>query len=486
MDDGLLHLFHGAVVGERPDRRPVIDVLLLGEAATVEELPPRRLVLAPVELQQVRQQLPRPLLAVELRPVGRQARRQGLEQGRDLDRRFLLPVAFLVPEGRPRHRLSGRGFQLAPALLQPLGEAQRREAVVAVVVRDLGTKLVRRRGGVTRLEPHLETDERPRRREQVHPAHEAVERLEPLDRVALDRGPHPLSDHAVEVDEDPAAQQPVDLVLAGRVAAHQALGGGGLVGAVVVDVEPGMLLPPRHDAVDEALERRFLARRVEGPVGVVRAVPGRGAEQVLQAAVRRERVSFEVEEDIARRRPGQRRESLARLDRRDELVDAVAFAPRLVLHPRLLADPRQRAGADAVQPGDGGQLQRAERRHGRHSPLGEPSPLAAGDAGYQRQVIVGAAPLRAALLPLAEAAVLDRLGIGLGRRLGVRLEPPADGAVVGRVLHHPKARVVPLVAAAEGQVHPFRRGFLRQGQQVRVQEELQQRRALRAAGQLGV
>ena len=41
----------------------------------------------------------------------------------------------------------------------------------------------------------------------------------------------------MEVDEDAAAQQPVDLVLAGRVAAHQALDGSGLVGAVVVDME---------------------------------------------------------------------------------------------------------------------------------------------------------------------------------------------------------------------------------------------------------
>ena len=82
--------------------------------------------------------------------------------------------------------------------------------------------------------------------------------------------------------------------------------------------------------------------------------------------------------------------------------------------------------------------------------------------------------------------MLDRFGIGLGRRIGVRLESPAQGAVVRRVLHHPEARVVAPVAAAEGQVHPLRRGSLRQGQQVGVQQELQHRRALRAAGQLGV
>ena len=92
------------------------------------------------------------------------------------------------------------------------------------------------------MKPHLDLNERPRRRGQVHRASEAVERLQSLDGVALDRGAQPLPDHAVEVDEDAAAQQLVDLVLAGRVAGHHALDGGGLVGAVVVDVEAGMLL----------------------------------------------------------------------------------------------------------------------------------------------------------------------------------------------------------------------------------------------------
>ena len=123
MDDGLLHLRRGAVVGERPDRRSALDQFLLGEVAAVEELPPRRLVLTPVELEQVCQQPPPTLPVVQLRLVGRQPRHERLEQRRGLYRRFLLPVAFLVTARRPRHRLPRRGFQLAPAPFQPFRES---------------------------------------------------------------------------------------------------------------------------------------------------------------------------------------------------------------------------------------------------------------------------------------------------------------------------------------------------------------------------
>ena len=197
----------------------------------------------------------------------------------------------------------------------------------------------------------LHAGERACRRSQVHRAGEAVERLQLLDRVALDRCTQPLPDHAVEVNEDAAAQQPVDLVLAGRVAAHQALDGGGLVGAVVVDVKAGVLLPARHDNVDEALEHAPFARLVERPRRVVVAIAVRDAEQVLEPVVRREDVPLEVEEYVAVLRLGQRREPLVGLHRRDELVHTAAFASCLVLHPRLLADVAQRGLADPVEPG---------------------------------------------------------------------------------------------------------------------------------------
>ena len=486
VDDRALLLRHFTDVGQRPERRPALDVLLFREAATGEELPPRGLLLAPVELQQVRQQPPRPSVVGRRRVVGRRAAGERLEQGRDPGRRLPLPFALVVPRGRPRRRFARPRLELTPALLQPVGETQRRKAVVPVVSFDFAAQFVRRPARDARLQRRLEPDERPRRRRQPDRAPETVERLQLLDGIALDRGPQPLPHHAVQVDEHVAAEQTVHLLPAGGVPARQALDRGRLVGAVVVDVEAGMPRPARHDPVDEALERALLVRRVERPAGVVPAGPVRHPEQVLQTAVPREGVAFDVEEYVAGRRRRQRREPLAPLDRRDELADAPALAPRPILHARLLADAGQRGGADPVQPGDQRQVERAQIGHRRDAARHEPAPLAAGDAGDQRQMIVGPAPFRARLLPRAERAMLDRFRIRLRRRVGVGLETPAHRAVVRRVLHDPEALEARAVAPAEDKAHPPGFASLGSRQQVRVQEKLQQRLALCAAGQLRV
>ncbi len=185
----------------------------------------------------------------------------------------------------------------------------------------------------------------------------------------------------------------------------------------MVDVEAGVLFPARHDPIDEALEHAFrLGLLVERPLRAVPAAAVRDAEQVLETAVRREGVPFEVEEDVAVRRLRQRRESLVRLDRRDQLVDTAAFPPGLILHPCLLADPGQRAVAHAVEPRDHGQAEHRQIRHCRYVARGQPAPLTACDTGDERQVVVGPALLRAGLLPRAEPAVIDRLRIGLRGR----------------------------------------------------------------------
>ena len=67
-----------------------------------------------------------------------------------------------------------------------------------------------------------------------------------------------------QVDEDTAAQQIVDLVLARAEAAHEPFERGDLVGGVVVDVQVGVLAQARMHEVDEPLERLSLAFVVVG------------------------------------------------------------------------------------------------------------------------------------------------------------------------------------------------------------------------------
>ncbi len=290
----------------------------------------------------------------------------------------------------------------------------------------------------------------------------------------------------MQVDEHAPAQQPVHLFLAGGVAAHQTLDGGRFVCGVVIDVELRMLRPTRHEPVDEDLERAPLGLRVERPVRLVAAVAVRGAEEVLEAAVRSERVPFDVEEDVAGRGRRQGGEPLVRLDRREQLADAPALPARLILDPRLLADTGQRGAADTVDRRHHGQAQGAETDHRRHVPLDEPAPLTAGDAGDERQMVVGPAPIRTGSAPVADRTVLNGLRVGLRRRVRMRLEAPPDGAVVRRVLGDPEARVDRPAAPAQRQVHRLRRGPLPALQQVGVQEELQQRGALGRPRELGV
>ena len=96
------------------------------------------------------------------------------------------------------------------------------------------------------------------------------------------------------------------------------------------------------------------------------------------------------------------------------------------------------------------------------------------------------APRHAVLLPLANTAMLDRFRVGVRRRGRVRLEALPDRAGVRCVFRHPEARRVLAAGPAERQMHQLGFDPLRQRQQVRVQEKLQQRLALRASRQLRV
>ena len=75
---------------------------------------------------------------------------------------------------------------------------------------------------------------------QVLRAGVAEERLEVLDRIALDARDQRALDDRVQVDERAPAQQRVELDLARGVAAHQPLERGGLVRREVIDVRAGL------------------------------------------------------------------------------------------------------------------------------------------------------------------------------------------------------------------------------------------------------
>ena len=183
-------------------------------------------------------------------------------------------------------------------------ERDRRAAVLLVVGADPLEQRV-----LLRLEPLLEEDDRLVAARDLRRAHEPVQLLDLLDRVARDAGPQRLLDDAVEVDEQLLPQPVVDLALARRVLAHEPAERGALVAGVVVDVQVGVDAAARLDPVDEALERGLLAGAVEAPddlVARLAAVAVAPAEEVLEPARRLvERVALEVEPDVAL---GRRRE----------------------------------------------------------------------------------------------------------------------------------------------------------------------------------
>src|SRR4029078_2033390 len=88
-------------------------------------------------------------------------------------------------------------------------------------------------------------------------------------RVVFTATPNTLPDYLVEIDEQTAAQHPVDLLLPTRIAAHQALERAGLVRRVMVDVESRMSAPPLHDEIDKVFEHAPLVFPSQRPIGVI-------------------------------------------------------------------------------------------------------------------------------------------------------------------------------------------------------------------------
>ena len=285
---------------------------------------------------------------------------------------------------------------------------------------------------------------------------EPVERLHLLDRVALDRGAERLADGAQQVDEDAAAEQLVDLVLARAVAAHQPLQRGRLVRRVVVDVQVRVA---RAAARMKKSISRSNARRSPSSVNSPSSsrdqkawnVPStlEDAEQVVEPVVERVRVALDVEEQVAGRRRRERspgrapaRSASPRLGQ-EQLVPTVAVAPALELDPGLLADPLERVLRSC--PRAAGSIGSGESPSA--SSVATPRSVSARrwrarDPGDEAEVVVGA-PARDALgRPAADVAVLDRLRVGAGRRVrrpasssrDRREEPVLGAPVVGHVV----------------------------------------------------
>ena len=162
----------------------------------------------------------------------------------------------------------------------------------------------------------------------------AINRLKLLDRVAFDASAHTIAHDAVEIDQQIAAQEIINLAFASRVPAHQPFQRPGFVRCVVVDVQVRILFSALVHEVHKALKDGLFALSVERPV--CRAGPGAIfiaidiAEEILKAVLTNERIALDVEENVSVRRFRQQAQADI-FDDRQELVPDLASLTRLNL-----------------------------------------------------------------------------------------------------------------------------------------------------------
>ena len=276
---------------EQADRVGVLDQLLGRLLDPVEERPPDRLALALVVVEKLRREL-----FARVEQLLAESGASDLRRGR---------LLRLLRRGQRERAELRQGF--AAPLEQPVAEREGGEAVLLVVV---GDRVEDR--AVARLDVALVLDDRRAAVLDLGVPVEAEKRLDLLEPVTRTDATQPALDHLVEVDEDAAPQQVVDLRLARAVPAHQPPERGDLVARVMVDVEVGVLGEPRADAVDELLERAPLGLVIVGEKRLERALDVDHPPQVLERALLvPERVALDVEEEVTGRRSG-RREKPAR------------------------------------------------------------------------------------------------------------------------------------------------------------------------------
>ncbi len=178
-----------------------------------------------------------------------------------------------------------------------------------------------------------------------------------------DADAHCLAERRVQVDEHPAAQEIVDLAPRGARARPSGAGARSVVAAEVVDVHVGEAFELGVDQVDHRRRtRRCSSARPSAQHGLVVGLAPVAEEQPEQelepAGGLEERVSFEVEEDVAPRRPRQRREAASVLERPCAPLDRACRVTR-ELELGLLVQPGRTCPARACAPASPGRQPRA-------------------------------------------------------------------------------------------------------------------------------
>ncbi len=365
-------------------------------------------------------------------------------------------------------RLDRPGWTVRP---QPLGHGQRGAAVFLVVVGDsveqrliypgiLEPVFVEHHGVATAIDVGLPL--------------EARELLDVLESIRLGTDPQPLAHDGVEIDEQLALAQLLELLECAGVglgdrAQHRRLGVG-----VVVDAHVRECLAARLQEVDElAVASRLLdgivrPERAIHPTAVVALLDP--AEQEDEAAVGTpDRITFEVEVDVAGRWLGQELEAAGGLAHAMLPLHALCLN-RAELDRGLCRDLGQRVLLDARH----ARLcrQRRERRQRCHRRLvpGEVKHVRATDPRDERWVVVFA-PLLLARRPMrADGTVRVRVGDGLRRLL--------DEALEARLL---RAGVVDHLEGADRLAQPrpeldmdmLGQRALDRGDRIRIERELQ-------------
>jgi hypothetical protein len=307
-----------------------------------EMLPPEGFLFPAMPIQNFREQPARLLFRRPLQHVGRHIRRElgddrvdPLQPGGDDLARF----AFR--RDRPLDPRALRDEDRA-LRLQPVPQRGSGNAIVAVVPGDERPLGHANQPEITEFQPGLDLGKRQVRFGKADGPGKTVERLELLDGVAFEAGAEPIPHDAVEIDEALAAQQLVNLFFARGIPAHESLQRRRLVGREMIDVQIREFLELGHHEVDEPLEGRLLVRPRQRPVRrAAQCSIGAGegiAEQIFETALPRERIAFEIEEDVARRRFRQKRQAEPRHGGQQFMEDLPRF-PTLHLNSRLFAQP---------------------------------------------------------------------------------------------------------------------------------------------------